>query len=220
MNLTDLQKQTCKGIVEIFETGKLNQNGYGAVANSETDTGGLSYGRHQASLNSGNLFLLIDLYCAAPGAIQADKLRGFLPELRAKSIHNAAALIPILKQAGTDPVMKKVQEDFFDVHFWEPAMKRATGLGFVEPLSAAVVYDSFIQSGQLRPFPIGVDKSNERNWIEQYCHKREPWLASLKSDARKSTYRPQTFLKLIEQNKWSLPLPLTVRGVVIMEANL
>lgn len=220
MNLTDLQKQTCKGIVEIFETGKLNQNGYGAVANSPTDKGGLSYGRHQASLNSGNLFLLIDLYCAAPGAIHAEKLRDFLPELRAKSVRKAAALIPILKQAGTDPVMKKVQEDFFDVRFWEPAMERATGLGFAEPLTAAVVYDSFIQSGRLRPFPIRFAVADERNWIRQYCLKRKEWLKSLGGDAAKSTYRSDSFLNLIEQNTWSLPLPLTVRGVVMMEANL
>src|SRR5947209_8378474 len=141
--MNDLQKNTAKAIVNVFETGKVRGR-YNAIAVLKGDSGHLSYGRSQAALGSGSLYLLLKSYCEAAGAKFADRFVPLLPRFRDKDVsldfdQNVRSL---LEQAGDDPVMQQAQDDFFDRGYWQPAVKNAAACGLTKPLSVAVIYDS------------------------------------------------------------------------------
>jgi chitosanase len=227
MALTDLQKKSAEAIVNIFETGRVLGD-YAQVTLLKGDTGGLTYGRSQTTLASGNLYLLIKGYCAAAGAEMAAQLSPYLARLEAcdAALNGDATFKGLLHAAGSDPVMQACQDSFFDRAYWTPAITAAAGLGLDLGLSAAVVYDSFIHGNwkgmrdrtlAAHPLP-GTD---QKAWVAAYVATRRDWLAN-NSNAllHKCVYRMDSFNALIAAGSWDLPLPMTVRGVVISEAAL
>ena len=226
--LTDLQKRTAQAIVNIFETGSARGH-YGSVTLIPGDTGHLTYGRSQTTLGSGNLYLLIKAYCAASGAQFGAALGPFLPRLAAIDIEldTHPDLHLLLRQAGDDPVMQREQDRFFDRIAWTPSVQAAERCGLASALATAVVYDGHIQGawGTIRdrtnaafgePASIG-----EQAWITHYVNTRRHWLGNHPNSALHGTvYRMDAFLALITAGHWHLPLPLTVRGVVISEETL
>ena len=222
--LTPLQKSTAQAIVNIFETGR-PLGDYGSVTVMKGDTGGLTYGRSQTTLMSGNLALLIHAYCSAAGGL-SDSLRPFLPafDCRDKGLDGDAKVKDLLRQAGSDPVMRTVQDDFFDRIYWQPAVASADNIGVTRPLSVAVVYDSKIHGSynMIRDLTVAktgaVGDAGEQIWIGSYVSTRRDWLASHKNELlHKTVYRMDAFKLLIDNGGWDLALPLTVRGVVISE---
>ena len=79
--LTELQKKAAQSIINIFETGRVLGD-YASVVSAAGDLGGLTYGKSQTTLNSGNLYLLIKAYTEAVEAMFADDLIPYLPRLR------------------------------------------------------------------------------------------------------------------------------------------
>ena len=223
--LTDLQKKTAQAVVNVFETG--NPRGlYGSVTLIPGDTGHLTYGRSQTTLASGNLYLLIKAYCAAPGAQFAPLLDPDLPRLAARdtSLDTDMAFRGLLQAAGDDPVMCDVQDQFFDRVYWIPSVQDATNAAVISALGTNVVYDSHIQGA----WTIIRDITNanhgsaaqigEQAWISAYVSERRDWLANHPNPALHPTvYRMDAFLQLINNGTWDLPLPLTVRGSLITE---
>ena len=59
-------------------------------------------------------------------------------------LDNDVSLRTILHDAGGDPTMHDVQDQFFDRIYWNPAVLAAAKLGLGKALSTAVVYDSCI----------------------------------------------------------------------------
>ncbi len=222
--LTVLQKKTAQSIVNIFETGK-PLGDYGNVTVLNGDTGHLSYGRSQTTLGSGNLALLLHAYCDANGSF-SDSLRSFLSAFDRRDIkldHNEKVK-SLLRQAGDDHVMRTVQDDFFDRVYWGPALKSAAAVGAGKPLSITVIYDGRIHGSfeKIRDMtneqhgPFGVVGEDE--WIKSYVFIRRHWLANHGNTLLHGTvYRMDALMKLIEAGKWDLPLPLTVRNVIISE---
>ncbi|GET40823.1 chitosanase [Microseira wollei] len=225
--LTDLQKQTAQASVNIFETGKV-QGDYSNVTFVASDPGGLTYGRSQTTLMSGNLFLLIKAYCEAEEAEFATELRAYLSAIGAKDtrINRDMNLRSLLQKAGEDPVMQDVQDAFFDRVYWNPSVKNAENMGIQTALGVAVVYDSVVHgSWQLmrdRTLNQGtVATLGEQSWIKSYIDIRREWLANNRITLlRKTVYRMDSFKQLIANQKWDLTLPLTVRGLVISEETL
>lgn len=71
--------------------------------------------------------------------------------------------------------MRKTQDSFFDRVYYRPAMKWADTQGFTLPLSALVIYDSFIHSGSIiwvirNMFPESPPSAsgNEKAWTKAY----------------------------------------------------
>ncbi|MFB2978541.1 peptidoglycan-binding protein [Microseira sp. BLCC-F43] len=225
--LTDLQKQTAQAIVNIFETGKV-QGDYSNVTFVASDPGGLTYGRSQTTLMSGNLFLLIQAYCEAEEAEFATELRPYLSAIGAKDtrLNRDMNLRSLLQKAGEDPVMQDVQDAFFDRVYWNPSVKNAENMGIQTALGVAVVYDSVVHgSWQLmrdRTLNQGtVATLGEQSWIKSYIDIRREWLANHRITLlRKTVYRMDSFKQLIANQKWDLTLPLMVRGLVISEETL
>jgi chitosanase len=218
-----IQKSTIQAIVNVFETGRIQGN-YAAIAVIKGDTGHLSYGRSQTTLGSGNLAKLLDRYCAQPNAQFASQLQPFLPRFRARdfTLDTDAEVKDLLKAAGSDPVMRATQDQFFSEGYFTPAIQAAEAIGVIEPLGQAVVYDSHIQGGWplVKARTPALATLGERGWIDAYIENRTKWLQSLKSPLPATVYRMQSFSALANSGNWTLALPLAVHGVTITAENL
>lgn len=221
-------KKTCKAIVRIFETGSPHGNP-SAVTVHPDDPGGLTYGTAQTTLMSGNLHKLISDYCETPHAQHADAMAPYLSRFRRKdrSLNDDLSLHDILRQAGRDPVMQSVQEEFFDERFWKPAARKARSLEIESALGHAVIYDSQVH-GSLRAMirktrdAIGsVQDRGEHAWLQGYVETRRNWLATHRIRLLRTTiYRMDTFQELMAQGIWNLDLPLVIRSIMLDEAML
>ena len=218
--LTELQKRTAEAIVNIFETGHVGGD-YARATVLEGDSGGLTYGRSQSTLMSGNLHRLIASYCAAPDASCAARLEPFLPKLAArdKALDTDDGFHALLREAGGDPAMHRVQDDFFDRRYWTPAAYEAARLELDEALSVATVYDSFIHGSWARMRDRTMKAAGsptacgERIWTESYLRTRRAWLAGHPNRLlHRTVYRMDALLVLASEGNWALELPVTVRG--------
>jgi chitosanase len=228
--LTDVQKRTAEAIVNIFETGSAVGD-YTNVTVVPDDPGHLTYGRSQTTLPSGNLFLLLKAYVETPNAGFADSLRPFLPRVQARdlSLDNDLGLRSLLHQAGSDLVMREVQDRFFDNVYWTPAVTAAGKLGITTALGTCVVYDSTVHGsfGLIRDRTInavgniGTDRVTDSDWVSRYVSLRREWLANHPNQLlRRTVYRMDALKVIIDASNWDLTLPLTVRGVRIDEVGL
>jgi chitosanase len=228
MSLAALQKAAAQAIVNIFETGSV-RGSYGDVTLLPGDSGQLTYGRSQTTLASGNLFLLIQAYCARSDGQFSAAMKQYLPSLEAcdRSLNYDAVFRSLLREAGDDPVMQEVQDNFFDRIYWEPALRSARVLGVVSALGTAIVYDSSVHGswahvrdltrkrfGEL--FDIGEDE-----WLQHYVDTRREWLAENANQLlHRTVYRMDAFKHIIEAGNWNLTLPLSVRGLAITPDSL
>jgi chitosanase len=222
--VTPVQKRTSQAIVNIFETGRVLGD-YASVTYHAGDLGQLTYGRSQTTLASGNLFLLITDYCRAAGAQYAEALTPFLPPLadRDPALNTNALLRTTLHTAGSDPVMQAIQDAFFDRNFWSPAVSAASGIGIVTALGTTTVYDSWVHGSwamirdRTNAATGTVAQIGEKAWISAYIATRRQWLASFSPPSLLPTtvYRMDSLQSLVTAGAWDLPLPLTVRGVLI-----
>lgn len=225
--MNQLQKKTAGAIVNIFETGSVFGR-YGKVTLIAGDTGHLTYGKSQTTLGSGNLALLIHDYCRTNGAF-ASAFEPYLPALdrRDLKLDTDERFKALLRQAGDEPIMQDVQDAFFDRVYWEPSLKAASRIGLDIALSVAVVYDGHIQGsfGRIRDMTIAKygtpGDSGQQEWVGRYVAVRRNWLANHdREDLHPTVYRMDAFKKLIDEEKWELDLPLTVRGVVVSKETL
>lgn len=217
--MTDLQKQTIKTIVNIFETGRIAGD-YCSVSVIPGDAGHLSYGRSQSALGSGALSNLLNEYCGRADAKFASSLHPYLTRVRNKDYTLDAddGFRATLKQAGSDPAMQSTQDDFFDRAYFIPACTAAAAMGIVSPLGTAVVYDSFIQGGWRKlkaQLPSLVSLGGETRWIPRYIALRRHWLETMPAPLPATVYRMDTFTGLIGANDWGLAVPIKVRGITI-----
>lgn len=240
--LTELQKRTIQAIVNTFETGTPGGD-YSRVTLLSGDSGHLTYGRSQTTLASGSLARLVRSYCATRDGSIADELRQYLPRLEAcdTSLDTDTRLGSLLHDAGADPVMRRIQDEFFDRAYWDPALRAAESLGIETALGTAVIYDSFIHGAWARMRDATLARTGlpsaalakeglpsasqnvtagigEREWIRQYIHVRREWLATHPNPLlRRTVYRMKAFTALANEGNWDLALPLGVHGVLLDE---
>jgi len=231
--LTELQKRTIQAIVNVFETGK-PAGDYTNVTLLPGDPGHLTYGRSQTTLSSGGLWRLVDTYCAAAAGKSSNDLRDYLPRLDARDVtlDQDARFRGLLREAGSDEMMQRVQDDFFDRAYWEPALAAAQRLEIPSALGTGVVYDSFIHGawGRLRDattarvgLPSGSAGSStgegEHEWVREYVALRRDWLANHPNPVlRRAVCRMDTFAALLVPGNWALALPVVAHGVLIDDA--
>lgn len=226
--LTELQKKAAQAIVNVFETG--NPRGeYGRVTLLPNDSGHLTYGRSQTTLASGNLHLLIKAYCETDGAPFADELQSYLKQLanRDLKLDNDETFRNWLKQAGDDPIMHEVQDQFFDRVYWAPSIGKAEAAGITSGLGTGIVYDSCIHGSWERMRDRTTAKHGPANeigenaWVDHYVQERRDWLANHENTLlHRTVYRMDALHQLIEEGQWDLSLPFRVRGVLIDESVL
>jgi chitosanase len=225
MKLSTKQKSILEKVINVFESGSTAGN-YAAMAifaDGPNDIRQITFGRSQTT-EYGNLRELIQKYVAANG-LYSKKLKPYVDKIGKTALTDDAVFKDLLKKAGReDPLMKKAQDEFFEVRYYQPAIKWAKDNGFILPLSGLVIYDSFIHSGSIlssirQTFPelppnMG---GNEIEWMTAYVIARHTWLANHPREAvRKTTYRTQTFINEIGRGNWMLNvLPISANGVKV-----
>ncbi|MFT7724239.1 MAG: peptidoglycan-binding protein [Roseateles sp.] len=226
--LTGLQQRTAQAIVNLFETSQVLGD-YGRVTVLAGDSGHLSFGRSQTTLGSGNLAKLLERYAANPAARWASRLAAYLPRLRARDValDDDEVLKNILRASADDPVMRDVQDRFFDATYWQVAERAAARTGIGLPLGLAVVYDSQVHGSWalLRDETLRAigspDQAGERDWLRRYVAERRRWLAGHRNPLlRKTVYRMDALQRLMDLGAWTLQLPLVVQGQEISPTTL
>jgi hypothetical protein len=225
MNLTATQRRLIEQVVNVFETGR-PEGDYGAIAifhDGPHDIRQLTYGRSQTT-EYGKLRTLVAMYVGAQGRFSAD-LQPYADEVGTVPLVDDATFKQLLRRAGReDPVMRQVQDQFFDAAYFIPAMAWADAHGLVEALSALVVYDSFIHSGGilwvirgLFPESPPSDGGDEHTWIREYVDARHQWLAhNHRAAVRNSVYRTACLKREIKRDNWSLAIvPIIANGVPV-----
>jgi len=113
------------------------------------DSGIISYGQHQATLSSGTLGIILDIYCDSSDTGTAKELKFFLARVAAKdtALKNDAKFLNLLRAAGNEQVMKDAQDSIFIEKYWNPAIEKAVGEGIKSPLGFTAFYDTNVQGG-------------------------------------------------------------------------
>lgn len=225
MNLTPKQKSICEQVINVFESGS-PQGNYGTISiykDGPHNIRQVTYGRSQTT-EYGNLHELVEMYVEA-GGIYSEALRAYLDKIEVTPLADDATFKQLLRDAGKkDPVMRQTQDTFFDKRYFAPAMSWADINGFSMPLSALVIYDSFIHSGSIlsflrKRFPESppAKGGDERTWITQYVDTRQNWLANHENRILRNTiYRTECFKTEILRNNWDLTLlPIIANGISI-----
>lgn len=225
LTLTPSQRAVCERVINVFETGTVRGR-YGAIAifdDGPNDIRQITYGRSQTT-EYGNLRELVNRYVTAGGRF-AEQLRPFVPLIGFTALVDDEAFKDLLRRAGNeDPVMERVQDEFFAALYFDPAMLWAARNGFTRALSALVIYDSWIHSGGILsllrsrfPEVPPARGGNEQTWIRQYIDVRHAWLSSHpKAAIRASSYRTRDLQREIAAGNWDLAiLPIMANGTPV-----
>lgn len=225
MNISPEQKRIIEGVIAVIEVGK-QHGGYDNVTvlhDGPDKIKQITYGRFQTT-EYGNLPQLLKDYVKA-GGVYGRELSPYIPMLAAPG---RSVLVPNLKfrtllkdAANKDEIMRDVQDAFFERTYYQPALKWAEANGFKEALSMLVIFDSFIQSGSIKPkirkrFPEvpPAKGGDERAWIKAYVRERQEWLAEIGWAV--TQYRTKCFLEQISKGNWDLSqLPIRVNGALV-----
>ncbi|MBW3557063.1 MAG: chitosanase [Actinobacteria bacterium] len=130
-------------ITSTFESG----GDYGRLQTD--DAGIISYGKHQATLGGGNLYVVVKEYTERSSAETAAALAAYLPRLKAKdaTLADDKSLLGLLRQAAKDPGMHAAQDSVFKRKYWDKSAKTAKSAGVTSALGHALLYDTTIQGG-------------------------------------------------------------------------
>jgi chitosanase len=225
MKLSTNQKRLIERVINALETGKPEGN-YSAISifnDGPHDIRQITYGRSQTT-EYGKLRLLVQKYVDAKGTY-SKQLKPYAEKVGSAPLTDDQKFKDLLKNAGkSDPVMRRVQDEFFNNEYFKPAMKWADDAGLILPLSALVIYDSFIHSGsilwpirQMFPETLPKDGGNEIDWVSGYVNARHKWLGSHpRPIVQKTIYRTQCFKDIIKKGDWMLSkTPINANGVKV-----
>jgi chitosanase len=210
--MTPETKNKIQRILNYIESGSQNGN-YAAISlykDGPNQIKQITFGKSQTT-EWGNLNKLISLYVKKNGKF-ADKLKPYLEKIGKVSVVNDANLLSLLKGSGSDPIMQESQDEFFDEHYWKPAVKWFELNKFTLPLSMLVIYDSFIHSGSILSFlrnkfsaSIPSKGGDEKEWIVSYLKVRHEWLKNHSNPIlRKTIYRTRDMLTAVQKENWDL----------------
>lgn len=216
-------KQRIREVVNAFEVGSkdttvgkiyIYKDGPNNIRQITLDWGITEYG---------NLRKLIELYIQYDG-IYADKFKPFVSKIGVKSlVNNNEFLILLIKSCKEDQLMRDAENEVYDIAYWDKAYEWFLDNGFNEPLSLAVIMDSYIHSGGILGFlrnkfneNVPSNGGNEKEWIKQYIYARRKWLAGHSRKVLRGTvYRMDFFLKHLASDNWKFNCPIKAHGVNI-----
>lgn len=227
LQLTDGQRRICERVINVLETGTI-EGKYGAISiyrDGPNRIRQITYGRSQTT-EYGNLRELVAMYVEAGGMLSAS-LRPYVDKIGRTALVDDETFKGLLRRAGNeDPTMRTTQDTFFDLRYFQPALRWASNHGFTRALSMLVIYDSFIHSGSIRSFlrerfPERPPASggNEATWIKQYIQVRHQWLTNHDNpDVRPSNYRTRDLAREIAGGNWDLAIqPIMANGVAVRD---
>jgi hypothetical protein len=225
-------------ITSVFESGK---PGGRPDAYQNADAGIVSYGKHQATLQSGNLERVLNVYFRRSDSAASQSLRQEYTgrvQRKEESLRHDARFKQLLLEAAHEPAMSKAQGEIFEQNFYRPTIAEARRLGVKTPLGLACLYDTRIQGGlqqvtgavsqKLGVTAVGQNGPagvvDEQTWLRTFLDEREAWLNRL-ADARAaqnrhtdaqwlrtSTFRVRELRQLLNSGNLQLAGEFSVRG--------
>lgn len=196
--------ETDYGAVYVYRDGK-NKRRQVTLGRGFTDDGG-------------NLRKVVEGYIARGGSRSAF-FRSRLDRFGKGLLADDREFIAALKAAASEPAMQAAQDEVFNDVYLNPALAWAEKHGFREPLSVAVIVDSYLHSGSMlkwlmNEFPEKKPAAGgrERVWIESYCTRRLAWFKRATGALHTCQFRPRFFLTEIARGNWDLKCPLVVPG--------
>lgn len=225
MYLTQNQRNLIERVINAIETGTPDGK-YHAISimkDGPNRIRQITYGRAQTT-EYGNLRKLVQMYAVADG-MYSSALATYTSNVGSTPLTDDDQFKKLLKDAGrNDPIMKRIQDQFFDEVYFLPAMNWADTHGFTKALSMLVIYDSFIHSGSILRFlrqrfaenPPDMG-GNEETWISEYVRVRHDWLRTHSDPILpKTIYRTKAFKEQIAKNNWDLSsVPIMVNGISV-----
>jgi hypothetical protein len=239
-------RSTIFSITSVFESGRPEGR---PDAYQNADAGIVSYGKHQATLQSGNLERVLSAYFRRSTSASRQALQQeYAHRVAAKdpSLRHDTRFKELLLQAAHDPEMGKAQEEVFEQNFYRPVIEQAKQIGIKTPLGLACLYDTRIQGGlqdvvtavsqQLGTATVGetnrAGQVDEPTWLRTFLKEREARLNRLAdrraaenkhTDAkwlRTSIFRVTELRKLLEEGNLTLAGELMVRNQRIQGLDL
>ena len=221
--LSETQIRAAMAIVSVFEVATAT-SGFHRIGKIQGDSGGISYGVFQFSINSGNLGSILTAYVASPDAKYAAQVAPFAARAvnREARLNDDLSFEQTLKQIGFDPVMQRIQIAYGLQEFGIMAANRfhelglKTALGYAVMLDSAVhgAYTKVLQGVRNRKPALGGD---EKTWVADYLSTRRAWLTRQGPPLLCTVYRIDTFRRLIEKNNWALTPPFLARSIMIKQ---
>ena len=230
-------RATIWAITSIFESGRPEGR---ADAYQNQDSGIVSYGKHQATLHSGNLERVLNAYFRRSNSAASQALQHeFSARVQQKdpSLRNDGRFKQLLLEAAQEDAMAAAQDELFANNFYQPVVARAKTLGIKTALGVACLYDTRIQGGmefvitavseKLGVKKVGGDSVDEPTWLRAFLDEREDRLLRLAKrresenkqlDAqwlRTSTFRAKELRQLLDDGNLALSGEFTVRGQLI-----
>jgi hypothetical protein len=230
-------RRTIFAITSVFESGTPEGN---PAAYQTYDAGIISYGRHQATLSSGNLGRVVQAYVQRSDSPTSQALeQTYLLRLlnRDTSLREDGRLRDLLIMAAQEAAMHEAQELIFAQNFYQPSVESARQYRLQTPLGLACLYDTRIQGGldivanrtrdRLGGLPghIGKDSNpiREADWLLVFLDEREIRLLRLANQSaargdhvnanalRVSVFRVEELRKLLLAGNLDLAGQLVVR---------
>ncbi len=230
-------RRTIWAITSIFESGSPEGD---PAAYQNTDAGIISYGKHQATLQSGTLQRVIDAYLLrsdSPTSLAIQQEFAERIAARDASLRQDQRLKELLIAAAAEPEMSDAQDMVFDQRFFQPAITQARMYNLSSPLGLACLYDTQIQGGLFTLLPqtqealggiVGDLRPDgpiaEETFIQTFLDLREQRLLRLADDAssrgnnaqaqalRVSTFRIAEYRQLLQAQNLTLEGDLSIRG--------
>ncbi len=228
-------------ITSVFESGVPDGR---ADAYQNADAGIVSFGKHQATLQSGNLEKVLDAYHRRSSSPASQALQQeFAQRVRQKeeTLRHDARFKELLLEAAQESAMSEAQDEIFAERFYRPVVVEARKLGVHSPLGLACLYDTRIQGGleavvtavsqKLNVQKVGdtgpTGPVDEPTWLRTFLDEREARLNRLadKREAenkpidaewlRTSTFRVAELRTLLAAGNLDLAGEFTVRGQLI-----
>lgn len=131
-------------ITEVFEGG----HGYASYQNY--DSGVISYGRFQFTLDAGSLGTVVSRFLERSNSPVANELRNYQQRIvsRDHSLRNDGRLKELLLAASTEDEMKRVQNEIATEAYWNRMLEiSAQPRGVQSPLGLALLFDIAINFG-------------------------------------------------------------------------
>jgi chitosanase len=173
---------------------------------------------------------LLRAYTEDERARFAERVRPYLARLEAKDMalmEDQAFESLLVRVAGEDPAMVRVQDAAIEASFFGPARGEAGDIGVTTALGYALIADTMVHSGRSRYERIklatirrldgtpatGID---EHRWLRAFAEERVSAFAGrpFEQPVRRRT---ETFVSLMDEGRWSLASPLPVARYMLVD---
>lgn len=189
----------------------------------------LNYGAGFASLRRGSLHEIAQRYVATEGARFGQQMSAYLERLQAKDaalLSDDAFKALLVRVAGEDPIMPRIQDELISERYLEPARIECQNIGIRSALGFALIADVRFNLGAARYGAIkqatvknldgtpitGID---EHAWLRKFA---DQTIAAQKTQFRQLTERRMgTYINLMNADNWTLKAPVSVGGFVLID---